>query len=314
MSLDFFTVASNLIRLFALIAAGYIAVKTGALKPEASPHFSALLMKITLPCTIFISLVTREYDPAFALDGITIIIAGLVAFPAMLYTSRVLAKIFHVPEGRRGVWAFVTAYSNSGFMGFPIALAIFGAEGLALSVMLNIAFNVTIYTLGAMEIIRDNPNHGSEGIDMKAIIFSNINIATVLSLIFYFGRIHLPSYIAEPINYISAITTPISMIIIGMALAHSKASSLFTDIHAWTASAFRLIIYPAATCLILRVVPLGNNPLVAAVLILINAMPGASVTTVLSEMYGADVDFSARIMFIQNVACMITIPLVCMMI
>ena len=242
MSLDFFTVASNLISLFALIAAGYIAVKTGALKPEASPYFSALLMKITLPCTIFISLVTREYDPAFVRNGITIIIAGLVAFPAMLYTSRGLAKLFHVPEGRRGVWAFVTAYSNSGFMGFPIALALFGAEGLALSVMLNIAFNVTIYTLGALEIIRDNPNHGSEGIDMKAVIFSNINIATALSLIFYFGRISLPSYVAVPVNYISGITTPISMIIIGMALAHSKASSLFTDIHAWTASAMRLIV------------------------------------------------------------------------
>ena len=176
MQLDFFTVASNLFSLFALIAVGFIAVKTGVLKPEASSYFSSLLMKITLPCTIFISLVQREYDPAFARDGIITIVAGLIAFPVMLYASRGLANIFHVPEGRRGVWAFICAYSNSGFMGFPIALALFGTEGLALSVMLNIAFNVTIYTLGALEIIRDNPNHGSEGVDMKSIIFSNINI------------------------------------------------------------------------------------------------------------------------------------------
>ena len=314
MELDFFTVASNLISLFALIAVGFIAVKAGALKPEASSHFSSFLLKITLPCTIFISLVTREYDPAFVKDGIITITAGLVAFPAMLYTSRWLAKLFHVPEGRRGVWAFVTAYSNSGFMGFPVALALFGAEGLALSVMLNISFNVTIYTLGAMEIIRDNPNHGSEGISMKSIIFSNINIATVLSLIFYFGRINLPSSAAVPISYLSGVTTPISMVIIGMALAHSKASDLFTDIHAWTATAMRLIIYPLMMCGILRLFPLSGNRLVGAVLVLINAMPGASVTAVLSEMYGGDVDFASRIMFIQNILCMATIPLICMMI
>ncbi|MBQ7169720.1 MAG: AEC family transporter [Synergistaceae bacterium] len=314
MNLDFFAVASNLVSLFVLIAAGYIAVKTGVLKPEASSHFSSLLLKITLPCTIFISLVQREYDPAFARDGIITIVAGIVVLVSMLYISRGLANIFHVPEGRKGVWAFICAYSNSGFMGFPIALALLGTEGLALSVMFNIAFNITIYTLGALEIIRDNPNHGSEGVDMKSIIFSNINIATALSLIFYFGRIPLPQAAAVPVKYLSDVTTPISMVIIGMALAHSKASDLFTDVHAWTASAMRLVVYPLIICAILRFFPLSENPLVAAVLILINAMPGASVTAVLSEMYHADVDFAARAMFIQNLACMVTIPLVCMVI
>ncbi len=314
MSLDFFTVASNLFSLFALIAVGYIAVKTGVLKPEASHYFSVFLMKITLPCTIFISLVTREYDSAFARDGIIIIIAGLVMFTAMLYTSHWLAKIFRVPEGRRGVWAFISAYSNSGFMGFPVALALFGVEGLALSVMLNIAFNITIYTLGALEIIHDNPDHKSEGVDMKSIIFSSINISTALSLIFYFCRIKIPFAVEAPVKYLSDVTTPISMVIIGMALAHSKVSDIFSDIHTWTASALRLIIYPLISCLVLRVFPLSDNPLVAAIIILINAMPGATVTAVLSEMYHADVDFAACIMFIQNLACMVTIPLVCMMI
>ena len=314
MSLDFFTVASNLFSLFALIAVGYIAVKTGVLKPESSHYFSVFLMKITLPCTIFISLVTREYSSSFARDGIITIIAGFVMFTAMLYTSHWLAKIFRVPEGRRGVWAFISAYSNSGFMGFPIALALFGAEGLALSVMLNISFNITIYTLGALEIIHDNPNHDSEGVDVKSIIFSNINISTALSLIIYFGRVSVPSFVIVPLKYLSDVTTPISMVIIGMALAHSKVSDIFSDVHAWTASAFRLIIYPLISCLALRVFPLSDNPLVAAIIILINAMPGATVTAVLSEMYHADVDFAARIMFIQNLTCMVTIPIICMMI
>lgn len=313
MNLDFFAVASNLISLFALIAAGFIAARTGVLHPEATHHFSPLLMRITLPCTIFVSLVTREYNAGFAADGITITLAGIVVFLAMMYIGRGLAYVTGVPEGTRGVWAFISAYSNSGFMGFPIALALFGAEGLALSVMLNISFNATIYTLGVMELIRDNPDHGSEGIDIKSIIFSNINIATVLSLVFYFGRISVPSAILSPLNYISGITTPLSMIIIGMTLAHSKMSSIFTDIHAWTSTAMRLVVFPVALIGIFRVVPLSGNPLVSAVLVLIAAMPGASVTAVLCEMYGGNVDFAARAMFIQNVLCMATIPLVCMM-
>ena len=313
MNLDFFAVASNLVSLFALIAVGYIAVKSGVLKSEASGYFSAFLMKITLPCTIFISLVQREYDPAFVHDSLIIIIAGVIAFPLMLYSARGLANVIGVPKGRRGVWAFLCAYSNSGFMGFPIALSLLGTEGLALSVMLNISFNITIYTLGAIEIIRDNPNHDAEGLNMKSIIFSNINIAVVLSLLFYFGRLNLPSIAAVPINYLSAVTTPISMIIIGMTLAHSKGIEVLTDVHAWTATAMRLVIYPAAMCLILREFPLSSNNLVNAVMILINAMPGAGVTAVLCEMYHGDVDFAARTMFLQNILCMATIPVVCMM-
>ena len=72
--------------------------------------------------------------------------------------------------------------------------------------------------------------------------------------------------------------------------------------------------FPAIICLILKVFPLGSNPMVGAVFILIMAMPAASVTAGLCEMYHGNIDFAARIMFIQNVACIITIPVVCMMI
>ena len=313
MNLDFFVVLANLVSLFALIAVGYIAVKSGIIKQEYSAIFSTFLMKITLPCTIFISLAQKEYDPAFIHDSMIIIIAGLAAFTGMLYLSHYIAIFLGVPENCRGVWAFVTAFSNSGFMGFPIALALFGPEGLALSVMLNISFNITIYTLGAIEISRDNPNHNADKLNMKSIIFSGINIATVLSLIFYFGQIKIPAMIAAPIISLSNITTPLSMIIIGMALTHSHGLEVFTDKHAWTCTLFRLLIYPIALCLLLKVFPLGANPLVGAVLVLIIAMPGASVTAVLCEMYHGNIDFAAKVMFIQNILCMLTIPLVCML-
>lgn len=314
MNLDFFVVMSNLVSLFALIAVGFLAVRLGVIKPEASAPFSALLMKVTLPCTIFILLVQKDYDPSFVHDSLIIIIAGLVIFSGMMYLSRYLAVLFGVPENCRGVWAFSCAYTNAGFMGFPIALALFGAEGLALSVMLNIAFNMTVYTIGALEIARDNPNHNADKIDMKGIVFSGINIALVLSLVFYFGRIGLPKMLAAPINYLSNITTPLSMVIIGMALARSHGLEVFTDRAAWLATLMRLVVYPVVLCLALRVWPLSANPLVDAVLVLVVAMPGASVTAVLCQMYHGNIDFAAKVMFLQNLLCIVTIPAVCMLI
>ena len=313
MNLDFFMVASNLISLFALIAVGYLAVRMKLLNESYSAAFTALLMKVTLPCTIFVSLVQREYNPSFLKDGLIIIAAGIVVFAGLMYLSRYVAILLRVPKNCRGIWAFTASYTNSGFMGFPIALALFGGEGLALAVMLNIAFNLTIYTIGPLEIARDNPGHIGEKFNIKSIIFSNINFATVLSLIFYFGKIQLPDFVINPLSYISNITTPLSMLMIGIALAHSKASELFTDIHAWTNSIFALLIYPAALCLFLKFFPLSSNPLVGAVLVLVVAMPAASVTAVMCEMYHGNLDFAAKVMFIQNLFSVITIPLICMM-
>ena len=103
MNLDFFVVMSNLVSLFALIAVGYLAVKSGVLKPEASAHFSVFLLKVTLPCTIFISLAQKDYDPVFVHDSIILIVAGLIAYIGMLYISRIIARPLGVPEGCRGV-------------------------------------------------------------------------------------------------------------------------------------------------------------------------------------------------------------------
>ena len=314
MNLDFFAVMSSLISLFSLIAVGFAAVRFGVLSDKVSASFSALILKITLPCTIFISLVQREYDPKFVHDSMIMMISGIIVFVTCLYSCKYVAKILGVPRNSQGLWAFASTFSNSGFMGFPIALALFGTEGLALSVILNVAFNIVIYTLGAIEISKDNINSSSQKLDLKSIIFSKINIAIILSLIFYFGQINLPKILETPLTYLSNITTPLSMFVIGMALSSSKGLEMFTDKYVWECTAMRLVIIPLVLLGIFRVFPLGDNPLIGAVFVVIMAMPPASVTTVLTEVYKGNVQFAAKIMFVQNLLCIVTIPLICLLI
>ena len=148
---------------------------------------------------------------------------------------------------------------------------------------------------------------------MKGIIFSAVNIATVLSLIVYFGRVKVPAMIASPITHLSNITTPLSMVITGMALANSSGMELLTDKSAWLSALMRLVVYPVVICLILKVIPFGSGPIVGAVFVLIMAMPAASVTAALCELYHGNIEFAAKVMFIQNVLCIVTIPAVCML-
>ena len=331
MHLDFMVVFSNLLGLFLLIGAGILAARLRILPKEASPYFSTLLLKITLPCTIFISLATKEYDPSFIKDSLLTLGIGLIAFPAMQLLGSAGARLLRVPEGKRGIWAYCCAYPNTGFMGFPICLALFGAEGLALAVIYNITFNIYVYSIGAMAIAGDGAGDAGDaaGADsasgsaggqgapagrpsLKKVLFTGINFSVLLSLIFYFGRIPVPGPAVIPLTHLSNITTPLSMLITGIAIGQSRGAELFSDRDAWTASAARLLICPLLLFAVLSHLPIQNRMIVSVVSVIMG-MPVPGVTTVLAETYHGNLSMAAKLSLLTNLLSMVTIPLICML-
>lgn len=99
-------VFSNLVGLFLLIAVGYAAVKLQVLPVSSTKLLSNLLMQITLPATILVSLV-RPYDAAFIRDGVLIAILGTVLYLLYGLLSLPACRLFHVGEGRRGCMDFL---------------------------------------------------------------------------------------------------------------------------------------------------------------------------------------------------------------
>ena len=162
-----------------------------------------------------------------------------------------------------------------------------------------------------MEISKDSGEE-VQGLDIRSIIFTNINMALVLSLIFYFCRLKVPNFLVIPLQHLSGITTPLSMIVAGMALGKSSGRTLFTDRDVYTSSFIRLLVWPLLILFILRHLPL-QNPLIAPVSALLFAMPAPGVTAMLTEMYHGNTELAAKLLFIQNLLCMLTIPLICML-
>ena len=212
MSLDLQTVFLNLLELFLLIGAGYGVVRSGALPASASSAFSGLLMNVILPATILTSLV-RPYDPAFIRDGVLTAVLGAVLILGYGLFCIPALCLFRVPEERRGIWILCCTFCNNGFMGFPITLALFGEEGLALAVFLAIPFNLLIYTAGPWLVCLDRPSSGdAQPSSWRAILFTATNLATLLGILLYALRIPLPAVIASPLGYLSDITTPLSSV------------------------------------------------------------------------------------------------------
>lgn len=304
-------VFSNLAGLFLLIAVGYGVVKFHILPVSSTKLLSNLLMKITLPATVFISLV-RPFDPTFIGEGILIIVLGTALFAIYGLFSLLAVRLFHVAPGRRGVWIFSSMFSNNGFMGFPIALALFQEEGLALAVFLGIPFNLLAYTLGAKLMCMGHETDSSSAASTtswRSILLTGVNCATVLGLIFYAAQISVPNIISAPLTHLSNITTPLSMLVTGMNLTESKVGDLLRNRDVFSVSFMRLIFLPLLTWGILEALPISNS-LVIGVTLIIMAMPSPAITTILAESYHADKEFAAQSVFLSSLLCLISIPLI----
>lgn len=311
MHLDFTFVLSNLLGLFLLIGVGYTCLHWNILPQSALPILSTLLIDITMPCTCFIALAGRTYDAAFLKSGLIIIFIGFVVYGLSLIADLLLTRPLRIRKTHRGLWAFAATFPNSGFMGYPVILALTNEEGLALAVLFGISCTLICFTFGALAINRDNTDASNQQ-NLLSILVQPVNIATVLSLIFYVGQIPIAEPVRTAITDLSNVTTPLSMMVCGMELAKNSGRDLFTDPDAYSCALMRLIVSPLIALAALNCFTF-SNPLIIPVVIITLAMPCAGLTTIFAESFHLDTGFAAKAFFLTNAASLITIPLICML-
>ena len=307
--MDIAVLFSNLVGLFLLIGVGFFAVRMNVLPIQAAKPMSALLMKITVPATV-VSSMLRPFDPAFLRLGLSILAVGTVLFALFAALSLGLAPLCRVPQGRRGMWCCCATFCNNSFMGFPVALAVLGEEGLALTVILAIPFNLMAYSIGARMVCMDADGAGAApAVSWKRALFSMINLATLVGTVLYITQLPVPEAVQTPLRHLSNVTTPLSMIITGMNLSQGSLADVVRDRDAFTASAMRLLLFPLIAWGVMRCIP-GLDGLVMGAALLNMSMPAPAAATLMGEEYGGNVQIGSRIIFLSSLLCVATIPLI----
>ena len=305
--MDLTVLFSNLVGLFLLIGVGFFAVRAKLLPVEISKPLSTLLMKITVPATIITSML-RPFDPGFMRLGLSIVAVGMVMFPLFSVLSLGLSKLLRVPQGRRGMWCCCATFCNNGFMGFPVALALFGEEGLALTVMLSIPFNLLMYSVGAKMVCMDCDGQ-TKPLSWGRAILNLVNLSMAVGLLLYITQFQLPQAILAPLGYLSDATTPLSMIVTGINLSQGRLSDVVRDRDALTSSLARLLVFPVLAWALMRLAP-GLDALVVGAALINLSMPAPAAASLLGEEYGGHTQMAARTIFLSSLLCIATIPLI----
>ena len=218
-----------------------------------------------------------------------------------------LSKILKVDKLKQGSWIFALVFSNNAFIGYPLMYALYGNDGLFLMAMGNIVQNILIFSIG---VKMTNLNYGKdEHVRLRNIIITKQNIAVVIGLIIFFTQIAIPKPIVTLITYVSNLTVPLSMIVVGLSLSRYDVRNMFTDGEVYRLTAIRKVIIPIVKLLAYKGLGINaNNDLPLAILYFTAVLPAPAFTTIMAERYNTSIEFSSKCVFITTIISIITVP------
>ncbi len=296
----FATVFSQVMILMLMIATGFVAAKAKIMTAEGARCCTDIALVIVTPCVIIKSLI-REYSRelmkslAFAFAVTLLVQVFMILLSYLILHSK--------DKARERVLRFGTIFANCGFMSLPLQQVILGADGTLYGSAYIIMFNLVIWSYGVFLISGDK-----RYIKPKKLFINPGIIGLTIGLVIFVFSIPIPKILYSTIDYISAIYTPLPMLIIGYHLAQNSLVTALKDAKCLFAVLLRMIVYPLAVLGALYLLGVRGTLLVS-VIISVSA-PVAAITTMFSSKYGADTPLSVDMVSLSTVAAAVTMPLV----
>ncbi|MCI6271650.1 MAG: AEC family transporter [Erysipelotrichaceae bacterium] len=291
------TILNQIIKMFLLMSVGYYIYKKEWVSEDGTQQISNILLKVCTP-----ALMITSFNILFSYETLIQIFVSFVLSSVSIIIGLIVARIIYKDKNRVG--QFAIAFSNSGFIGIPLVQSLMGDKYIIYLSAFILAFNLFGWTIGVYLV-----SGRKDLITPKLILKSPAVIGLGLGMLVFISPIKLPELLHSPIAMIGNLNTPLAMIVLGTYIAKNNISEVFKSIDAYKISFIRLIIVPIITALVLYFVPETFYDIKKVVLIATSA-PVAVMVAMLSQQYGGDFEYGARIVSLSTILCLFTIPVV----
>jgi len=294
--------------LFLMVLLGYVMRKKNIITDGFNREIKNYVLDIALPAMIIVSM-KLPFSPDLLLDSGILLVISIISYVFIILFSYGIVNILNLKESRRDIFQFVLIFSNVGFMGFPVAHAVFGEVGVFYASIYNLPFNFLIWTLGVHILMRTGAEvDGGNGGSLIKVLLNPGIISVFIGFSLFLFSIDLPYPVFRTLELVGATTTPLAMIFIGASLMKVHYSELTTDKNLLLLSGIRLVFLPGIVYFILRLI--GVSGLLLGVPVLITAMPAAANSAIMAAKYGNDGYLGSKAVFITTMLSIATIPIV----
>lgn len=300
--MDYFVALNQILVLFLLTGVGFFCRRAGILNQNSVSSLSKFLLNICIPAMIIYSM-QIPFSQSIAEKSGMLIFAALCYYVIAFAVCFVTPYILRCKKEEYGVFRFMTMFSNSMFMGFPILSMFFGPEAIFYAAIFNIPFTLLTYSVGIW-ILRS----GEGGISFSwKLLLNAAFLSTFVGILFFVTSFSIPDPLYGALGLLSDITTPMSLVVTGGFLASLETKAIFSNVRQYFAAGIRLLIIPAITFAVCSL--FITDQLILGITVVTAGMPAAVNTVILAEEHGARPDIAAQGVFISTLLCILTIPL-----
>ena len=298
---------SGILVILGMILVGFIIGEKGWFDDKSRGLLAKLVTQVALPCYMLYT-ITQRFTAADLLKMLPALRFPALSMVVLLGIATGVARIFAVRQDRRGLFISMFFNSNTIFVGLPINQALFGDASIPYVLIYYMCNTTFFWTLGTYLIQRDG--EGEAQFDLKTSlkkVFSPPLMGFLLGLVLVMLQIKLPAFLASDLQYLGNLTTPLSMIFIGLSVSHVGVKQLVLGKDQLLILLGRFLVAPLLMASIVYWLPLPS--LMKQVFIIQSAMPVMTNAPVVARLYGADSDYAAVMVTETTLATMVVIPI-----
>ena len=298
---------SGILVILGMILVGFVIGEKGWFDDKSRGLIAKLVTQIALPCYMLYT-ITQRFTAEDLLKMLPALRFPALSMVVLLGIATAVARIFAVRQDRSGLFISMFFNSNTIFVGLPINQALFGDASIPYVLIYYMCNTTFFWTLGTYLIQRDG--EGEAQFDFKTSVkkvFSPPLMGFLLGLVMVMLQMKLPAFLDSDLQYLGNLTTPLSMIFIGLSVSHVGVKQLILGKDQLLILLGRFVVAPLLMATIVYWAPLPS--LLKHVFIIQSAMPVMTNAPVVARLYRADSDYAAVMVTETTLATMVVIPI-----
>lgn len=304
---------SILLPIFGLIAAGFISRKTGVMGQTAASELNRFVVWLALPALLFDIMANSNWSALYLPDFILVYLIGSVGLFVLVLIWRLKQG---VPLADASIDSVSAAYSNTGYVGFPLLFLVFGASSQVPTTIASIIVVSIVFALAIILIETGLQAEASLRLKiknvLKAVFLNPLIVSPIAGMLFALTSWQLPQGVETFLTLLSGAASPAALVSLGLFLADAVASSNDNTTAArktaWQLTAIKLIAQPLLVAwLALSVFEMDYE--LAMMAILLAALPTGTGPFMLAEYYRREAVTTAQTVLFSTVLSLVTLTL-----
>ncbi|WP_186054616.1 AEC family transporter [Burkholderia gladioli] len=297
-----------LLPIFALILAGFLCRRRGLLGPSAASELNRFVVWLALPALLFDVMAHATWAQ---LDQPRFIAAFSIACAAVFGAVLALRLARGRPLADASVDAIAAAYPNTGYIGFPLALLVFGPPGLMPTTIVTIIVACVLFGFAIVLIeIGLQSERAPHRLALKVLASLGRNpliVSPIVGALVSAAHVAPPASVETFLKLLGGAASPCALVGLGLFLAEKRpAHGVLPD--ALLLTAIKLVVQPALTWWLSARV-FGLPPVLVVMAVVLAALPTGTGPFMLAEFYRREPQVTSRTILFSTVASIATLSM-----